>query len=184
MRSGVLFAAVLLLVPGRLMAGGPRFVAGSSFFDPATKGTPITWAQGTIHYFTDQGDLRPLLPPTKADAFVADAFSRWTSVTTAAVAASHDGQLGEDVNGSNVVKDSDGNISMPLDILDTATDKPMAIVYDADGQVIDALNDASSSSLCFSNSVVEVPPTFTSDAHFAHSVVILNGKCAATSDQL
>ncbi|HEX4487959.1 MAG TPA: IPT/TIG domain-containing protein [Terriglobales bacterium] len=174
----------ILAFPVTLMAGGPRFVAGSSFFDPATKGTPITWAQGAVHYYTDQGNLSPLLPGAAADAFVADAFSRWTSVPTAMVTAVHDGQLGEDVSGLNVSASGDGSISMPLDILDAATDKPLAVVYDADGKVIDALQGTGASSLCFTNAVVEAPPVFTSDAHFSHALVILNGNCATTTDQL
>jgi hypothetical protein len=175
---------LLLAFPCQLLAGGPRFVAGSSFFDPSTKGAPITWAQGTVHYYTDQGDLSSLLPSAAADAFVADAFSRWTTVPTAMVIAVRDGQLSEDVSGANVSAATDGSISMPLDILDAATDKPLAIVYDADGKVIDALQGTGASSLCFTNSVVEAPPVFTSDAHFSHSLVILNGKCATTTDQL
>ncbi|MDP9160280.1 MAG: hypothetical protein M3O09_08635, partial [Acidobacteriota bacterium] len=34
-------------------AGGPRY---------AVSGAPITWPNGTIYYYTDQGDLSPLLP--------------------------------------------------------------------------------------------------------------------------
>jgi hypothetical protein len=37
------------------LAGGPEFVAGASFFDPSVKGTPLTWTNGTLTYFTDQG---------------------------------------------------------------------------------------------------------------------------------
>jgi hypothetical protein len=96
----------------------------------------------------------------------------WTAVTIA---------VGT-VNGVNVSAATDGSISMPLDILDAATDKPLAIVYDADGKVIDALQGTGASSLCFTNSVVEAPPVFTSDAHFSHALVILNGKCATTTD--
>lgn len=187
MRAGaasILVGVIVLLLALDLMAGGPRFVAGSSYFDPSVKGTAVTWAQGSVHYYTDQGDLSPLLPGAAADAFVADAFSRWTSVPTAAVTAVHDGQLEEDVSGLNVSQAPGGGISMPLDILDAATDKPLAIVYDADGKVIEALKGTGSSSLCFDNAVVEAPPTFTTDGHFAHALVILNGDCAATADQL
>ena len=32
-------------------------MAGVSFFDPGTKGVPLTWAEGAVNYYTDQGDL-------------------------------------------------------------------------------------------------------------------------------
>jgi len=74
-------------------AGGPKYVAGVSYFSQGTAGTPLTWAQGAITYYTDQGDLSPILPGPSADAFVADAFSQWTSISTAAVSATRAGQL-------------------------------------------------------------------------------------------
>src|SRR5579859_4510256 len=79
-------------------AGGPKCVAGTSYFDPTTNGQPLLWPQGTITYYTDQGDLSPLLPNASANSFVAGAFGQWTAVPTAAVAAASGGQLAEDVN--------------------------------------------------------------------------------------
>jgi hypothetical protein len=83
-------------------AGGPKYVAGVSYFNPGLAGTPLTWSQGAITYYTDQGDLSSLLPGPAADAFVAAAFSQWTSIPIAMVTATHGGQLAEDVNGANV----------------------------------------------------------------------------------
>jgi len=114
---------LMLLLPEIGSAGGPRYVAGVSYFDPATKGTPVTWAQGSISYYTDQGDLSPLLLHAAADLFVANAFSRWTSIPTAAVATTLAGQLGEDVNGTNVIANGNGTFTMPSDILPTAVNK-------------------------------------------------------------
>jgi hypothetical protein len=140
----VVYALILILLLLMTLvqaghAGGPRYVAGSSYFDPSTKGMPLTWAQGAVSYYTDPGDLSTLLPQASADAFVADAFSRWTLIPTAAVSATRAGQLAEEVNGSNVYVNSDGTIAMPADILPGAIDKPLGIVYDADGKVTDAL---------------------------------------------
>ena len=133
------FAAVLLgLLVSLAFAGDPRYVAGASYFDPAVKGMPITWAGGQLSYYTDQGQLSALLPHANADAMVADSFARWTSVPTAALSATQSGQLSEDVNGTNVPVDATGAITVPLDIQPTATDKPVAIIYDADGAVTDA----------------------------------------------
>lgn len=94
--------AMLVMPPQSLHAGGPRTIAGTSYFDPAVKGTPLTWGQGAVSYYTDRGNLSPVLPGPSADVFVADAFGRWTSIPTAAVSAVRAGQLAEDVSGTNV----------------------------------------------------------------------------------
>src|SRR5581483_8985181 len=113
---------------GVATAGGPQLVAGASYFDPAVKGTPLIWAQGSVRYYTDQGNLSGLLPGPSADAFVANAFSLWTSIPTAAVSAVRAGQLAEDVSGANFTPPN-----LPADILSGAVNTPVAIVYDADG---------------------------------------------------
>src|SRR5258705_14025949 len=79
----------------QVQGGGVLYVAGVSGFDPNAEGKPITWTNGSIVYFTDQGDAGPMLPQATANAFVADAFSRWTSVSTAALVASRGGALAE-----------------------------------------------------------------------------------------
>src|SRR3954469_14138993 len=93
-RHGSGVALVLVLLCANARAGGPTFIAGSAF-DPAMNGKPILWANGTISYYTDQGHLSALLPQASANSFVADAFSRWTSVTTAALTAIRGGALAE-----------------------------------------------------------------------------------------
>lgn len=167
-------------------AGGPKYIAGTSFFDPAVKGAPLAWSQGAVNYYTDQGDLSPILPQASANAFVADAFSRWTSVATAALTATRAGQLDEDVSGQNVIVNPDNTITMPQDIVPGAVDKPVAIVYDADGKVTDALlGQGSGDALyCFSNAVFGGIDNFSSDAHLLHALVIMNGNCAQNSGQL
>src|ERR1700739_2009091 len=109
-------AALVLASALLCRAGGRKNVAGTSYFDPSVAGQPLVWPQGTITYFTDQGDLSPFLPNASANRFVATAFSQWTAVPTAALAASRGGPLAEDVNGSNVILNADGTISMPPDI--------------------------------------------------------------------
>src|SRR5438270_6208716 len=98
-------AVAMIFIPAAL-AGGPKYVAGSSYFDPAVKGVPITWPQAPISYYTDQGSLSAILPNSMADAYVTDAFSRWTAVQTAALVAVQSGHLAEDVNGTNVTHDA------------------------------------------------------------------------------
>lgn len=176
----------LFLATQTAHAGGPEFVAGNTYFDSSMKGQPVVWSQGAVVYYTDQGDLSAILPGATADSFVADAFTRWTSVSTAALSATRGGQLAEDVNGSNVIVNSDGSITMPADIQSTATGKPVGVVYDFDGKVTDALLGAGSSDplYCFTNAVFGGPDNFSTAGYIAHALVILNGNCAQTTAQL
>ncbi|HVO61679.1 MAG TPA: IPT/TIG domain-containing protein [Terriglobales bacterium] len=172
------------LVPAAL-AGGPKYVAGASYFDSSVKGVPITWPS-PIGYYTDQGSLSPIMPNSMADAYVADAFSRWSAVQTAALAIDQSGHLAEDVNGANVTRDASDNISMPIDIQSSAVSKPIAFVYDADGAVTDALLGvgAGSGSMCFSNTVYGGPDAFTTAGNFAHALVVINGNCIQALSQI
>jgi hypothetical protein len=146
----------------------------------------LIWIDGALNYYTDQGDLSSLLPVTSADAFVADAFSRWTSTSTAAVSATRAGQLAENVSAQNVIANGDGTIAMPPDILPGAVDKPVAIVYDADGLVTNALlgQGAGGPDFCFTNAAFGGVDNFSTDAHLLHALIILNGNCAQVSSQL
>jgi hypothetical protein len=166
-------------------AGGPEFVAGASYFDPATKGQAVTWAAGTVTYYTDQGDLSALLPGPSADSFVANAFAEWTAIPTAAVSAVHSGQLAEDVSGANVMS-VNGVVSLPADILPSATGAPVGIVYDLDGAVTDALlgTGASNSLYCATNSVFGGVDNLGTTAQILHALIVMNGICAQTQAQL
>jgi hypothetical protein len=176
---------VVALTCGITHAGGPEFVAGASYFDPAAKKMPVTWAQGAISYYTDQGNLSGILPGPSADSLVANAFGRWSSIPTAAVAPVHNGQLAEDVSGVNVFS-SGGVVSMPADILPGATGPPVGVVYDFDGAVTDALlgAGASDSAYCASNSVFGGVDNLGTSAQFLHALIVMNGICAQTSAQV
>jgi hypothetical protein len=176
----VLFAAVLA------RAGGPKYVAGSSYFSPSTIGQPITWSLGQVNYYTDQGDLSPILPNAAANALVAGAFSQWSSVSTAALTVTNAGQLAEDVNGSNIAVDSNGTVTAPADITPSATGTPVGIVYDFDGSVTEALLGAGAGdpSQCFWNAVYGGADNFGASANFLHALVVINGQCALQSSQL
>jgi hypothetical protein len=171
--------ALLFAFTQAARAGGPRYIAGINYFNQGTVGTPLTWAQGTVSYYTDQGSLSPTVSGPQGDALVADAFSQWTSIATAAVTATHGGQLAEDVSGANVFRNSDGTITMPSDIMPTAVGTPVGIVYDVDGTVTDALlgKGAGDASECFGNAVFGGLDNFGTDAHFLHALVVLNGNC-------
>ncbi len=177
--------AFILLFAVTSRAGGPKSVAGASYFISTATGQPLVWSQGVLTYYTDQGDLSPVLPNAAANAFVADAFSQWTSVPTAAVTAINGGQLSEDVNGSNVTN-IDGTLSMPTDIQPAATGTPIGIVYDSDGSVTSALlgSGAGDASQCFFNAVYGGDDNFAPPATYIHALVVINGQCAQQSSQL
>lgn len=166
-------------------AGGPKYVAGTSYFSSTVAGQPLTWEQGQITYYTDQGDLSPVLDNATANAFVANAFSVWTAVPTAALAVANGGQLAEDVSGSNVARNSNGTLSMPADIQPTALSEPVGIVYDFDGTVTDALlgSGAGAASQCFVNGAFGGVDNFSTDAYFLHALVVINGQCAQDASQ-
>src|SRR5271169_2953260 len=149
-------------------------------------GQPITWSLGQVNYYTDQGDLSPILPNTSANSLVADAFNQWTSASGAAITVTYAGQLAEDVNGTNIAVDSSGTLTAPADIAPSATQTPVGIIYDYDGSVTDALlgADAGAPSQCFWNPVYGGVDNFGAGANFLHALVVINGQCALQSSQL
>jgi hypothetical protein len=62
-RVAYVAGAVLLLIAlvEIARAGGPQYVAGVGYFDAGLAGKPITWPNGAITYYTDLGNLSPLL---------------------------------------------------------------------------------------------------------------------------
>lgn len=185
-RRMITLAIVAFLSAGLALAGGPKYVAGSSYFNTSSMGQPITWPLGQVNYYTDQGDLSPILPNAAANAFVANAFAQWTAAPTAALTAINAGQLAEDVNGSNIQVNSSGIVTAPADITPNATQTPVGIVYDYDGSVTDALLGAGAggSSQCFWNAVYGGDDNFSIEANFSHALVVINGQCALQSSQL
>jgi hypothetical protein len=167
-------------------AEGPRYVAGVSYFNPATAGTPLTWASGAVTYYTDQGDLSPIMPGPSADQLVANAFSQWSLIPTANLAITHGGQLDENVDGSNVYRNPDGSLTEPADIEPSATETPVGVVYDYDGTVTDALlgQGAGDPSECFWNASYGGVDNFGITANFLHALVVINGQCALQLSQL
>jgi hypothetical protein len=179
-------AAMVLLFAMLARAGGPKYIAGASYFDPSVIGQPLVWPQGAITYYTDQGNLSPILPNASANTFVANAFSIWTAVPTAALTIASGGQLAEDVNGTNVYLNSNGTISMPADIQPSATGTPVGVVYDSDGTVTDALigSGAGGTSQCFFNAAYGGDDNFGTFATYQHALIVINGRCALQSSQL
>ena len=184
-RFFAIIIALFLCFPLQARAGGPAYVAGSGF-NPGVKGQPIVWAGNYVEYFTDQGDLSPILTNAQADAFVANAFTSWTSVLDSALTASQGGHLAEDVNGTNVVGYPNGSFSIPADIQPAATATPLGIVYDYDGAVTSALLGAGAgeADFCFTNAVYGGPDNLSSAGNIVHALIVINGVCAASAAQL
>jgi hypothetical protein len=65
---------ILLAIAVRASRSGvPRWVAGTSYFDPVTAARPIVWKNGVLNYYTDQGDLSATVTQAQANAMVAQA---------------------------------------------------------------------------------------------------------------
>ena len=181
-----ILAFILLLCSAvASVAGGPAFIAGSGY-NPGIEGQPLIWANGSIQYFTDQGNLSPILTGAQADALVATVFSIWTSISGVALTATQAGHLAEDVNGGNIQTNGFGVVTAPADITPTATGTPVGIVYDYDGTVTDAILGQGAGDLdeCFTNAVYGGPDNFAPAGYIVHSLIVINGVCAATTTQL
>ena len=180
----VFVLALVLLFPCILRAGGPAWVAGAGY-NSGVEGQPILWTSATVQYFTDQGDLSPILANAQADVFVAAAISSWTTAPGVGLTVTQAGHLAEDVNGSNIQGEF-GVITAPADITSSATGTPLGIVYDFDGTVTDALLGEGAGDVgdCFSNAVYGGPDNFSAGGNIVHAVAVINGVCASTNSQL
>ncbi len=174
----------LVLAPAAAPAGGPKFVAGVSFFNPAVVGLPVHWAGGAVNYYVDQGPLNSQIANQQATAMVDAAAALWSAVPTAAVTLTNAGSLNEDVSSSNIVA---GNavIAQPSDVAPSATAYPLGIIFDADGSVINAIFGAGASdpTSCQNNGVMVWLDNINPDATISHAIIVLNGLCAATANQ-
>jgi len=183
-RGSTVVIALLCCASVFAIAGGPVYVAGSGF-NATVKGQPLTWTGGTVQYFTDQGNLSPVLSGGQADVLVADVVSRWTTVPGAALSVTQAGHLAEDVSGANVVGYPDGTYTVPNDIQPGAVTTPVGVVYVNDGQVTKSLlgQGAGGADLCFYNAVFGGADNFSADAHLIHALIVINGVCAAATSQ-
>jgi hypothetical protein len=173
-------------------------VAGASSYNPAVLGQPIHWANGQVNYYVDQGPLNSSVSNQQATAMVDAAAALWSAVPTAAVTLTDEGPLNEDVNGGNIVVGGTsftvagqqtaqtGQIAGPADVTPAATNYPLAVLYDADGSVINALFGAGASdpTSCQNNGVQVWMDNINPDATIAHAILLLNGLCATNSNLL
>jgi hypothetical protein len=174
---------VAILAPAA-HAGGPKYVAGASFFNPAVLGQPIHWPSGQVNYYVDHGPLSGSVTNQQATAMVDAAAALWSAIPTAAVTLTDVGSLNEDVNGANIVVAGNGQITQPADVTPSATSYPVGVIYDADGSVIDAIfgTGASQPTSCQNNGVWVWMDNVNPDATIAHAIILLNGLCATSPD--
>ena len=166
-------------------AGGPRWVAGSSYFSSSVLGRRIVWKNGILNYYTDLGDLSPTVFQAQANALVASAAALWSGIPTAAIRIHAAGSLSEDVNGSNFLLGPAG-LTEPADVKSSAIGTPIGIIYDADGSVLDALEGrgASDPISCNVSGVTTLVDNFSSDATIAHALMVVNGRCATDAPHI
>lgn len=184
-RASKFIALAIALSASAAYAGGPRYVAGTTYFDPAALGKPIVWANGQLRYSTDLGDLSASVNQVQANSMIAAAAAVWNAVPTAAVNIASAGSLSEDVSGANVSR-SGNTLTLPADIQSGDTATPIAIVYDEDGSVINALFGAGASTptMCQQNGVFTFVDNLAPSGNIVHALMILNGLCATTSANL
>jgi len=189
--------ALLLLVPAIALAGGPKYVAGVSSFNPGVLGQPLHWSNGQVNYYVDQGPLNSSVSNQQATAMVDAAAALWSAVPTAAVTLTDKGPLNEDVSASSLLASGTNftvsneqttqlaQIAQPADVTPAATNYPLGVLYDADGSVINALFGAGASdpTSCQNNGVFTWIDNVNPDATIAHAIILLNGLCA-TNDNL
>jgi len=180
-----LVLSLLLAAPGAARAGGPKYVAGATYFNPAVLGQPIHWPNGQVNYYVDRGPLSSQVSNQQATAMVDAAAALFNAVPTAAVTLTDMGPLNEDVSGSNIVA-VNGVITQPADVTPSAATYPLGIIYDADGSVIDAVfgQDSSQPDACQNNGVFVWIDNINPDATIAHAILLLNGRCATNSSLL
>jgi hypothetical protein len=188
----------MLLVPASAVAGGPKYVAGVSYFNPGVVGQPIHWANGQLNYYVDQGPLNASVTNAQAKAMVDAAAAVWNAVPTAGVTLTDMGTLNEDVNGSNILISGTnftvtneqtsqlGVLIEPADITAPATSYPLGILFDADGTIINTLYGAgvSQQNSCQNNGVYVWIDNVNPNGTIAHGIILLNGLCATSANLL
>ncbi len=184
----VAFVLIVLSFSGRGLASGPRWVAGPTYFNSSVKGTPIVWAGGQVSLYIDHGSLSSIMSQSQTLSMLNQAAAVWNGVPTAAVSITYGGTLSEDVSGSNVTANSPSGTgaTLPADVQPTATTRPLGVIMDADGSVIDAIygSGASDPANCSTDAVFTQVDNMTTSGMIAHALMILNGRCATTQAQV
>ena len=175
----------LLPAWGAAFGGGPKYVAGTSYFNPGVVGQPVHWAGGQVKYWVDQGPLNSQVTNQQATAMVDAAAALWSGVPTAGVTLTDMGPLNEDVNGGNIAA-ANGTITAPADVTPGATSYAVGVIFDADGAVLDTIfgQGTSAPDACQNNGVTVWTDNVNPAATVAHAILVLNGRCATNANLL
>ncbi len=164
-------------------AGGARFITGSGWGVPT--GWNVIWGTTNLQYFTDPGPLSATVSHAQADAMVAAAAAVWNAPTSS-ISYTQGGELAEDVSTANTYFDGN-DVVFPVDVQTSSEgSRPVAVIYDVDGGVIDLLlgEGASEPDGCRQNAVVgDVDDIHESDGHIHHATLILNGRCVGSAPE-
>ncbi|MGA2252276.1 IPT/TIG domain-containing protein [Terracidiphilus sp.] len=181
-----LVCILFVFSPAIIQAGGPRAVAGTTYFNSSVMGQPLYWTGGKINYYVDQGALSATVSNQQAIAMVDAAAALWNAVPTAGVTLTDKGSLAEDVSGSNTTPGSSNTFAAPADVTPSSTGFPVGVVFDADGSVLDTLfgTDTSDPASCESNAVTIWTDNIATNATISHAIMILNGLCTNTANRL
>jgi hypothetical protein len=174
-----------LLITFTAHAGGPRWFTGPPFYTIGGGGPVVFFTMSPL-YYTDPGALAANVTHAQADAMVAAAAATW-NVPTSNLTLALGGTLAEHVSSANTYFNGT-SIVFPDDMqLANYHAKPIVIVYDTDGSVIDTLlgSGASDPLGCRQNGVVEDVDGLDPAGTIDHAILILNGRCVGqNSDQL
>jgi hypothetical protein len=160
-------------------AGGPRFVTGMNY---SNSGYAMAFYTSSPAYYTDPGDLSVTVTHAQADAMVAAAAATW-NVPTSSLVLAQGGELAEHVSGANTYFDGSEMVFPPDVSASNWQNIPIAVIYDTDGSVIDALlgEGASDPSGCRQTGVLESVDSFGSSGTIQHAMIILNGLCVGSN---
>lgn len=184
---GMAFVLVCMgLLGGKAFAGTARFIAGEGW--GVSSANTVNWKVNTLQYYTDQGPLSPTVGHATADNLVAAAAGVW-NVPTSSLTITQGGQLAEDVSAQTAIVTPTGVLLPPDTQPANEGLMPIAVIYDADGGLIDLLlgEGASEPEGCLQNGVVgDLDDIHQNDGSLRHATLILNGRCVAdgTPDEL
>ena len=91
-----------LLTPAAAPAGGPKYVAGTSFFNPGGGGPARPLGRRPGELLRRSGPAHGPVSNQQATAMVDAAAALWSAVPTAGVTLTDKGPLNEDVSGANI----------------------------------------------------------------------------------
>lgn len=155
------------------VAGGPLYVGGPK----DAPGVPYRWNNSVpVPYRTDLGGLGTLTKE-QADQFTADCFTVWQTTPTANIRFEKAGDLSQDVNASNFLALANNP--------DSEINKNNAVIYDADGSLINALFGSGASNAILGFTAIEDGTSDGTHNTYTLAIAVLNGKFIdGTSDQI